>query len=289
MGAQMLMDLINSLQVVEQGTMRKRGTGLRPPIEFSNKLFLISEKREVYLELKRTALFNPVVGQLNDRPIIQRESFTEALTIEIFPAFWKLLLTDLDKISFFEAKKILINYFSQSLPQHVTHICVNVSNNEAIVLRDIEYRNKLLPLYRQEDVRELFLPCPRRNLEEYLFNDGEQTQDEYVAWILRLSNEPFVSFKPLRNGITITFIGKKDALLSRVDRNKNYIFITPNFSELFIRQDDAITFNNYISVCEIESFLSQIEIRGSRYSHLLMVGIYLHYHLRNAQYPINIQ
>jgi hypothetical protein len=52
MDEQMLMDLINSLYVVNKSVMRKRGTGIRPPIEFSNKLFLISEKREDFRNIR---------------------------------------------------------------------------------------------------------------------------------------------------------------------------------------------------------------------------------------------
>jgi hypothetical protein len=52
MGEQLLMDLINSLYAVNKGVMRKRGTGIRPPIEFSNKLFLIGEKREDFRNIR---------------------------------------------------------------------------------------------------------------------------------------------------------------------------------------------------------------------------------------------
>jgi hypothetical protein len=284
MGEQMLMDLINSLQVVEQGKIRKRGTGFRPPIEFSKKLFLISEKREVYFELKRTALFNPVVGQLNDRPIIHRESFTEALTIEIFPAFWKLLMTDLEKISFFEAKKLLINYFSQSLPQHITHVCVNVSKNEAVILRDIENPVELFHLNHQ-DIQNLFLA---NNYEDFCYRILESNSKNNVIHIqIGLPNP--------ENTYSFGMINPKIGVLSQngmvIDIKRPYISLNPNFSELFIRQDDSFDFTSFIGNCETNTLspFGLLRTESLHYSVAILASAPLFNHLPNCQYPINIQ
>lgn len=279
----MLMDLINSLQVVEQGKIRKRGTGLRPPIEFSKKLFLISEKREVYLELKRTALFNPVVGQINERTIIHRESFSEALTIEIFPALWKLLLTDLEEMSFFDAKRILINHFSQSLPQHVTHICVNVSKNEAVVLRDIENQFELLHLTHQ-DIQNLFLI---NNYEDFCYRilEGDAKSNVIHTQIGLPNPENTYSF-----GIRNPKIGALSQNGMSIDTKRYHISVNPNFTELFIRQDDSFAYTSFIGNCETEH-LSPFGpmLRESHYSVLILASAPLFNHLPNCQYPINIQ
>ena len=279
MEEQMLMDLINSLYVVNKGLIRKRGTGIRPPIEFSNKLFLISEKREVYFELRRTAIFNPVVGQLNDCPIIHRESLTEALTIEIFPAFWKLLITDLEKTSYFEAKKRLINYFSQSLP-HISHVCVNVSKNEAVILRDIENPVELFHLNHQ-DIQNLFLQKP---WEEFCFRRLERdSNDKYIHFLIGLP-------KPKETNSFGTRNPKIGALSQNglvIDIKRPYISVNPNFSELFIRQEDTFLYNSFISNCETENLKPWQ--KKSPYSVTILASAPLFNYLPNCQYPINIQ
>lgn len=282
MDEQIIMDLINSLFVVNKGVLRKRGTGLRPPIEFSKKLFLISEKREVYLELKRTALFNPVVGQLNVRPFIHRESFSESLTIEIFPALWKLLLTDLEEISFFDAKRILINHFSQSLPQHVSHICVNVSKNEAIVLRDFENPFELLNLSHQ-DIQNLFSPNSYEDLC-YRFLERDSNYNVIHTQIGLPKPEKTYSF-----GMRNPKIGAKRDNVRDIDIQRSYISVNPNFSELFIRQDDSFAYTSLIGNCETEHLRPFGPIKKSPYSIAILASAPIFNHLPNCQYPINIQ
>jgi hypothetical protein len=288
MEEEIIIDLINSLQLANEGTMRKRGTGIRQPIDFSNKLFLISEKREVYFELKRSAIFNPLVGQLNDRPIIHRESFTEALTIEIFPAFWKLLLTNLERISFFEAKKFLINYFSQSLPQHITHICVNVSKNEAFVMRDFENPDELFYLNHQ-DIQNLFLPT---SWEEFCYRRLERdSNDDSIYFLIGLprpENSALYIGHPI-NRVRRSFVGSLDQYGRIVDYQKSHISVIPNFSELFIRQEDSFSYNSLISNCETENLSPWRPIkRESHYSVAILASAPLFNHLPNDPYPVNI-
>jgi hypothetical protein len=219
---------------------------------------------------------------LNDRPIIHRESFSEALTIEIFPAFWKLLLKDLERISLFDAKKILINHFSQSLPHHVNHICVNVSKNEAIVLRGYENPLELLDLTHQE-IQNLFSP---NSYEDLCYRILERDAKHNVI-------HTQIGLPKPENTYSYRMRNPKIGALSQngmdIDIQRYYISVNLNFSELFIRQDDSFAHTSYIGNCETEHLLTFGMLKESHYSVAILASAPLFNHLPNCKYPINIQ
>lgn len=275
MEEQIVSQFLNELHLITSGQIRPpvRANQDRPdPIKFERKFFLVNDRGEVIIELKKTCFFNPVKSENDD--FVKRESVTVALSIIIYKKIETYFLKELERLSFYTFKFHIAKHFSFFLPKEVDKICVTPSEKE---IRILHFRTQIREEVNYQQEIHTILNTNDHRLLGLLFGKPGLTQLDALSTIPRLSLNDFVPFGP--GGNQATLIG---------DKESNHLILNRKTTSLYFRNEDLLIFDslidNYLLSKNFRSVFGTVEF----FVVLAAVGLWISYRLENTNFPISI-